>query len=128
MLNQSKPTSILPVVNLNRAKEFYTGKLGLSEAGKTPTGEILLNAGGTTIALSPRDTPTKAEHTVITFQVDDVKNEVQQLKSRGVKFEEYSDPEFNTVDGVHTDSNGQCAWFKDTEGNILCIHHFNSIN
>ena len=37
-------------------------------------------------------------------------------------FEDYDLPNFKTVDKVCVLGAEKAAWFKDTEGNILCVH------
>jgi hypothetical protein len=46
---------------------------------------------------------------------------VAELKSRGVKFEEYDMPEMKTVNGIAVAGGAKAAWFKDTEGNIMAL-------
>jgi hypothetical protein len=55
------------------------------------------------------------------WSVDDVENEVAELKSRGVVFEEYDAPGIKTVNGIATGGGAKTAWFKDSEGNILAV-------
>ena len=63
-----------------------------------------------------------AEHTLATWEVPDVRVAVQDLRGKGVSFEEYDFPEFKTEDGVATAGDFQAAWFRDPDGNILCLH------
>jgi hypothetical protein len=44
------------------------------------------------------------------------------LRGKGVNFEEYDMPEIKTQNGIATQGSMKAAWFKDSEGNILCIH------
>ena len=44
-----------------------------------------------------------------------------ELKSKGVKFEEYDMPGLKTIDGIATGGGAKTAWFKDSEGNILAV-------
>ncbi len=37
-------------------------------------------------------------------------------------FEDYDLPEFRTVDHVCVLGSEEAAWFRDPEGNILCLH------
>jgi len=48
--------------------------------------------------------------------------EIADPKSRGVVFEDYDFPDLRTVDHVCVPGSEKAAWFKDTEGNLLCIH------
>ena len=124
MLKDKKATATLPATDLERAKKFYTEKLGLDVVMVSP-GMIMVGAGGgTMVGLYERPTGTKADHTAIGFDVDNVESEVEELKSKGVTFEEYDMPDMGikTVDGIATMGDWKAAWFKDTEGNILSIN------
>ncbi len=123
MLENCVITAILPVVDIDRARVFYKDVLGLTEQGTSKNGERFYTTNaGASIALSPRQTPTKAEHTAISFEVKDIEKLIASLTERGVKFEEYDLPGLKTVDKVCVLGGEKAAWFKDTEGNILCIH------
>jgi predicted enzyme related to lactoylglutathione lyase len=62
-----------------------------------------------------------ARHTIATFVVDDIESEVDELRARGVRFEEYDEGELTTHDGIAETDTGRCAWFVDPAGNILSI-------
>ena len=56
------------------------------------------------------------------IQVTDVRAAVEEMRSRGVEFEEYDTPETRTENGIaRTPDGGEGAWFKDTEGNLVGI-------
>jgi catechol 2,3-dioxygenase-like lactoylglutathione lyase family enzyme len=113
----------LPVLDLERARGFYVEKLGLRQAETLVTGGLVLEAGGgSRLELDKRDKPSKAEHTLATFEVDDIEKEVTDLEKRGVRFEDYALPGLRTVNHIASVDNMKCAWFKDPDGNILCIH------
>jgi catechol 2,3-dioxygenase-like lactoylglutathione lyase family enzyme len=122
MLANSRVTAILPAVDLARAKEFYEKKLGLLPIDAPVAGAMFEGGQGTMLALYPRDTPTKADHTVAGWVVDDIEAVVDALRKRGVVFEQYDMPGMKTDErGIATLGPGKSAWFKDTEGNILSI-------
>ena len=123
MLTDAPVTTMLPVKDLNRAREFYEKKLGLKPLGLRQDGKFQF-AGGTggVIALFPKDGGTKADHTAVSFQVKNMEQAVKDLKSRGVVFEDYDFPGLKTVNHVCVLGSEKAAWFKDTEGNYLCIH------
>jgi hypothetical protein len=58
----------------------------------------------------------------MSFEVADVAAEVQNLESHGVGFEDYDMPDLTTVDHMATMGNDKAAWFKDPDGNVLCVH------
>ncbi len=122
MLTRAPVMTMLPVKDLERARDFYVNKLGLEAEGLAADGKFVLRASGTKFGLIPKPEGTKAEHTTVGFEVDDVAAEIKTLKSRGVKFEDYDFPNFKTVDHMIVIGTDKAAWFKDTEGNILCLH------
>jgi catechol 2,3-dioxygenase-like lactoylglutathione lyase family enzyme len=116
-------TTILPVLDLERARRFYAEVLGLPEVGRTGDGKILFGgSGGGLLALLPRAEPTRAEHTAVSFEVPDAAAAVHALRERGVVFEEYDLPGLRTTDSLCVLGSERAAWFKDPEGNLLCVH------
>lgn len=122
MLTQAPMVTILPVKDMDRARDFYQNRLGLAPEGARPDGKFLFRCNGSTLALFPKPEGTKAEHTAVTFRVDDIVGEIRDLKGRGVKFHDYDLPGFKTVEHVAVIGAEKAAWFNDTEGNILCVH------
>jgi predicted enzyme related to lactoylglutathione lyase len=122
MLNDSKVTANIPAADLNRARAFYADTLGLSPADENPGGLIYKTAGGTTFYLYQTEYAGLAGHTIAQFHVDDVAQEVKELKDRGVQFEHYDMPGMSwDGDVASAPEMGKAAWFKDSEGNILCL-------
>lgn len=123
MLTRSRVTTMLPVVDLERARRYYEEVLQLAPAGRSGDGKLLFRtAAGDLLALFPRGQPTKADHTAVSFEVPDAAAAVRELSSRGVTFEDYDLPGFRTVNKVCVLGSEKAAWFKDTEGNLLCVH------
>jgi catechol 2,3-dioxygenase-like lactoylglutathione lyase family enzyme len=123
MLTNAPVTTILPVMNMQRARDFYENKLGLAPVGTKPDGKFVYACGGgAVIALFPKDGGTKADHTAVSFQVKDIGASIKALKATGVVFENYDLPGLKTVNHVCVLGSEKAAWFKDTEGNYLCIH------
>ena len=122
MLSHSAVTTMLPVIDMVRARAFYEQCLGLQPGALRPDGKFVYQVGGSALALFPKPGGTKAEHTAISFQVPDIVASIEALKSRGVVFEDYDFPDFKTVNHVCVLGSEKAAWFKDTEGNYLCLH------
>ena len=122
MLRESSVTTMLPVKDMARAREFYERRLGLKPGGFKPDGKFVYAVGGSTLALFPKPEGTKAEHTAISFRVDDIAASIAKLEAAGVKFEDYDLPGFKTENHVCVLGAEKAAWFNDTEGNILCLH------
>ena len=122
MLGDSSMTTMLPVKDMARAREFYERCLGLQPGNPRPDGKVEYAGGGTTLALFPKPEGTKADHTAVSFQVSDIAASIAELKQAGVRFEDYDLPDLKTVDHVCVLGSEKAAWFKDTEGNYLCLH------
>ena len=121
-LTNSPVVPMLPAVDLNRAKKFYEEKLGLVPADMKAPGTAFYKAGaGTMLGLYERGA-TKADHTAACFEVTDIEATMADMRAKGVAFEEYDDPGFKTVNGIAVADGKKCAWFKDTEGNILGLN------
>src|SRR3712207_459840 len=96
MLANSPIRPTIPVVDLNRARRFYETNLGLKPVtvnnDNNTSGIAIFECGnGTRMELYQRG-PSKADHTVATFEVSDIEEEVNILREKGVNFEEYDMP------------------------------------
>ena len=123
MLSNALIVPVLPVTDLDRAKKFYTEKVGLKVSAVEEPGGIAFDCGmGTRLFVYQRP-PVKVEHTQASFEVEDLEAEVKDLKSRGVVFEEYDQPMpgIKTVNSIATMGEAKAAWFKDPDGNIIAI-------
>jgi predicted enzyme related to lactoylglutathione lyase len=83
---------------------------------------IYRTAGGSAFSIYETQYAGQAGHTIAQWHVDDVEEEVRDLQAKGVTFEEYDMPGVTWNDGVASmEGMGRAAWFKDSEGNILCV-------
>lgn len=121
MLGESKATSGFAVADMDQAKEFYEGTLGLKvevlteEFGVT---SLKLNGGDVLMYLSAEMTP--ASYTMLNFEVDDIDAAVDGLVERGVSFERYEGFEHDEK-GIVRAPGPQIAWFKDPSGNVIAV-------
>ncbi len=121
MLGESKATSGFAVADMDRAKEFYEGTLGLKievlteEFGVT---SLKLNGGDVLMYLSAEMTP--ATYTMLNFEVDDIDAAVDGLAERGVNFERYEGFDHDEK-GIVRAPGPQIAWFKDPSGNVIAV-------
>jgi predicted enzyme related to lactoylglutathione lyase len=121
-MNTSQLTCLLPVKDMARARRFYEEQLRMKPLGLKPDGKFVYRCGGAEIALFPKPEGTKAEHTALSFKVDDIRAAIGDLQSRGVAFADYDFPGLKTVEHVCVLGSEKAAWFQDPEGNILCLH------
>jgi hypothetical protein len=79
-------------------------------------------AGGTACFLYATPNAGTSRASQAFWQVDDVDREMEELKSRGIVFENYPDmPGERSKSGAVTAGGARAAWFKDSEGNTMAI-------
>jgi catechol 2,3-dioxygenase-like lactoylglutathione lyase family enzyme len=126
MLTESQVATRLPVGDLDRARRFYSEKLGVEPVEERPGG-LRYRCGGGYFALFESAGAASGNHTQMAWEVADIESAVASLRARGVVFEEYDLPGLKTVNGIadiegNYPSKGvgeRAAWFKDSEGNLL---------
>jgi len=122
MLGESKATSGFAVNDLNRAREFYEGTLGLEvevlDAEHGLTKLKLADECDVLMYLSADMRP--ASYTMLNFEVDDIDATVDDLVSRGVNIERYEGFEHDAK-GIVRGPGPQIAWFEDPSGNVLSV-------
>lgn len=119
----------LPAQELERARRFYSEKLGLEPVDERPGG-LLYRCGQGEFALFLSTGASPGTFTQMGWVVDDLEAVVAELARRGVVFEEVDLPGFHTRGGIaEIDGNypskgargERGAWFRDSEGNMLGI-------
>lgn len=129
MLQNGDAAARLPAQDLERARAFYAGKLGLFPSEERPGGLRYQCRSGAFSLFKSAGVPS-GEHTQMAWEVADIEATVAELRARGVVFEEYDLPGIKTVNGIaevagNYPSRGgigeKAAWFRDSEGNLLGI-------
>ncbi len=125
MFKDTKAFSGFSVSNTEKAKEFYSGVLGI-EVTEEAMGILSLHlAGGNTVMIYPKDNHEPATFTILNFPVDDIDEAVDELTQKGVTFEHYSGDiatdEKGILRGLTANMGPDIAWFKDPAGNILSV-------
>jgi catechol 2,3-dioxygenase-like lactoylglutathione lyase family enzyme len=112
------------VDDLDSAREFYGGVLGLDSEDR-PGGMRISLPGGSTVWAYPRENHQPTTYTMLDFVVDDIDEAVAALTERGVQFERYADGPPQDDKGIMRGRSVQLgpdiAWFKDPAGNILAV-------
>lgn len=121
MFKDTKAFSGFSVNDLEKAKEFYGQTLGLEVAEEN--GMLFLHiAGGMNILVYPKENHTPATFTILNFPVSNVEQVVDELTSRGVRFEHYNQGDLVTDEkGIARGGGPNIAWFTDPAGNILSV-------
>jgi predicted enzyme related to lactoylglutathione lyase len=121
MLQNSPMFAYIPAKDVPRARRFYEQKLGFKPKQEIAGGVVYEFGDHTACFLYPTDNAGTSKASQAFWQVDDVEREVAELKSRGVKFEDYDMPGEKSPSGVVTAGGAKAAWFKDSEDNIMAI-------
>ncbi|MFC9333836.1 MULTISPECIES: VOC family protein [Arthrobacter] len=121
MLKDTPVAAVLPAKDIARAKEFYRDKLGLEPQAPGDDDVMYQCGNGTRFLLYRTDNAGTAKNTQMGWVTDNVERDVQELRSRGVVFEDYDLPGLKTENGIASSDAGKAAWFLDSEGNILSL-------
>jgi catechol 2,3-dioxygenase-like lactoylglutathione lyase family enzyme len=122
-LSDSRVEAVIAVSDMERAKQFYEGRLGLSGGDDGSDGGHTYPCGdGTSIHVYPSPgNAGKSGATLAAWVVGDLDTTVDELIAKGVTFEQYGEP-FNTNEkGIARLGGDAVAWFKDPDGNTLAV-------
>ena len=121
-LSRYKVGAGLAVSDMDRAREFYEGKLSLSVGIDSGDNVQYRCAEGSVmhVYLSPENAG-KSTATLASWGVDEVERLVDELVERGVAFERYDEGSIVTDEkGIATFEGGaKVACFRDPDGNTL---------
>jgi catechol 2,3-dioxygenase-like lactoylglutathione lyase family enzyme len=128
MIGNAQAEPVIPVSDLDRAASFYGETLGLSELQRydepAPNPMIRYTVGDGSVLVYKSVGAGQSRHTLLGFLVDDIATAVDELRGRGVTFEEYDMGDIKTENGIATIGNTKAAWFKDPDGNILGVGQY----
>ncbi len=124
MVKYSKAFSSFSVNDSQKAKDFYSNKLGL-KVTEVPEMKGLLNLhikGNENVMIYPKPNHQPATFTVLNFMVPDVEKTVDELTAKGVKFEIYNEENLKTDNkGISRGPGPTIAWLRDPAGNFISI-------
>ena len=121
MLGKADATPMIAVTDLDRAKDFYENKLGLTAEDEWGNEGVTLKSGDTLVNVYRSEYAGTNKATALNFDVEDIGSEVADLKSKGVMFEHYDLPGLKQEGDIYTAEGMKTAWFKDPDGNILSL-------
>lgn len=121
MLGDSAAIATIAVRDIQRAKKFYEGTLGLKPIDSPQPEVVNYKTGKSKILVYKSQFAGTNKATAATWELEDVESVVSQLKSRGVNFEHYDFPGMKLKGDVHVAGGMKAAWFKDPDGNILAL-------
>ena len=125
LLLKDKPSSaILAVSDLDRARDFYAGTLGLELARGAEQDVLTFRTGDTKLIVYQSEfAGTNRANAVVWGVGQELDEIVAELEAKGAAFEHY--PDIGRLEGnVHVADGARLVWLKDPDGNIL---HINSM-
>jgi catechol 2,3-dioxygenase-like lactoylglutathione lyase family enzyme len=122
MFENNDAVANLAVKNLDQAKKFYEGTLGLKPVHAEGEELIVYKTGNSTFNVYRSQYAGTNKATAMTWMVgDQLDSIVRDLKGKGIKFEHYDMPGMKLEGDVHVGDHMKVAWFKDPDGNILNV-------
>ncbi len=113
---------ILLSTDIDASRTFYRETLGLGIIREDPGDRIVFRCGGgTQLVVTLSTVGTSDSQTQLAWRVPDVRAAVADLRSRGVRIEEYEAPDPVTDDGVADMGHSWAAWFIDPSRNVLAV-------
>jgi catechol 2,3-dioxygenase-like lactoylglutathione lyase family enzyme len=122
MFENAKSFHGIAVDDLDKAREFYGGTLGLTVTVLDEDNGLLSleRPGGETTLLYLSPDLQVGNYTVLNFSVDDIDAAVDALAARGVEFLRY-DGFPQDEKGVMRGDGPDIAWFQDPAGHTLSV-------
>jgi catechol 2,3-dioxygenase-like lactoylglutathione lyase family enzyme len=117
---------ILLSTDMAASRVFYGDTLGLEllreDRVDGDVDRFVFRCGeGSQLVITNSTIGTSDSQTQIAWRVPDIHDAVSDLRARGVRIEEYSEPEPVTVDGVADMGHSWAAWFIDPSRNVLAV-------
>jgi catechol 2,3-dioxygenase-like lactoylglutathione lyase family enzyme len=121
MLGEHPITPVLLAKDLAAAREFYHDRLGLEILTENANAIVFKCGGGTHLDVTKSTVGTADSQTQASWQVTNIRAEVAELRTRGVKVEDYDLPGLKTEDGIADIGFAWAAWIIDPGKNALSI-------
>ena len=119
MIN-SKIISFVATRNPASARKFYEEVLGLAFISEAPFA-VVFDANGTMLRVQKVQELRPPHHTVLGWDVQDIRAEIEALTKKGVRFEHFDGLPQDELGIWTSPSSAKVAWFKDTDGNTLSL-------
>jgi catechol 2,3-dioxygenase-like lactoylglutathione lyase family enzyme len=122
MLSDANLVTTIAVKDMDEAKKFYGDTLGLKFVTENPGGAEY-QTGNSRLFIYPSQFAGTNQATYGGWTVDDIDATVEELKGKGVQFEQYDNlPDTVREGDIHImGGKFKGAWFRDPSGNILAL-------
>jgi catechol 2,3-dioxygenase-like lactoylglutathione lyase family enzyme len=122
MLSDHPVFPILLSTDLAASRSFYRDTLGLEILREDANDRIVFRCGaGTQLVVTLSTVGTSDTQTQMAWRVPDLRAAIADLRARGVRIEEYSAPDPETVEGIADMGHSWAAWFIDPSRNVLAV-------
>ena len=122
MLGAKEAMATVAVRDLQKARKFYEGTLGLKLTDQQEEEALTYQAGGTKLLVYRSQYAGSNKATATTWVIgNEMEKVVQTLKGKGVTFEHYDMPGMTLKGDIHVADGMKAAWFKDPDGNIHAL-------
>jgi catechol 2,3-dioxygenase-like lactoylglutathione lyase family enzyme len=118
MISAIMVVATVPVTDIEQAKAFYGGTLGLELLWENPVSVRFRCGDSSEISVFKRP-KTVTEHTLAHFEVTDLDTVVRDLEAKGVKFDDYTEGPLVTTGHIAQLGPARAAWMHDPDGNTL---------
>jgi predicted enzyme related to lactoylglutathione lyase len=120
MIGSADLVAFVPVTDLDRAREFYAGVLGLTFESVNPFA-CVLRSGPVMLRVTKVDELRPQPFTVLGWSVVDIEDTARQFRDKGVESIRYDGMGQDEL-GIWTTPDGsKVLWFHDPDGNTLSV-------
>ena len=116
----SKVVGFIGTAKPVEAKYFYETTLGLRLVEETPFA-LVFTSGDTTVRAQKVETVVTPPYTSLGWEIINIDTAVQQLTSKGVKFQSFEGLPQDELGIWLTPDGSRVAWFHDPDGNTLSL-------
>lgn len=121
MLADFPAIPILLSTDMAASKRFYQDTLGLPLLDETDERMVFKCGGDTRLIISRSTVGTSDTQTQMVWRVPDIHVALADLRARGVRIEDYSEPDPVTTDGIADMGHSWAAWFIDPSRNVVSV-------
>ncbi len=114
------PISFIATVNSVESRYFYETVLSL-QCLSDEQFALVFDLGGTTLRIQKVESIPEVNHTVLGWEVVNIRKCVDELSRKGVRFEKFSQLPQDESGVWCAPSGALVAWFRDPDGNTLSL-------
>jgi catechol 2,3-dioxygenase-like lactoylglutathione lyase family enzyme len=120
-LAKSYIVGFVPISNVNAAKDFYGGTLGLELVSEELPFALVADANRIMLrlAITPEHAPSRG--TVLGWRVPNIAAAVEGLSAAAIRFEKYDFLPQDETGIWATPTKARVAWFQDPDGKLLSV-------